>query len=91
MLILAFSHHALHELFCRAATKARSCTIHLVGYMRTKHFTLTQRSILNSIREHRRAPVEQNKREAVILTVQTGHAAKYRSAQQTVSKPSSHN
>lgn len=36
-------------------------------------------------------PIEQNKREALVLTVQTGQAAKYRSAQQTVSKPSSHN
>lgn len=36
-------------------------------------------------------PLEQTKREALVLTVQTGQAAKYRSAQQTVSKPSSHN
>ncbi len=62
---------------------------------------MTAHSSLNLIRElDQRAeesarqpnlPIEQNKREALVLTVQTGQAAKYRSAQQTVSKPSSHN
>lgn len=36
-------------------------------------------------------PIAQNMRKALVLTVQTGQTAKYRSAQQTVSKPSSHN
>lgn len=35
-------------------------------------------------------PIEHKKREGLVLNVQTRQSAKYRSTQQTMSKPSSH-
>lgn len=50
---------------------------------------LVQRVQENALKPN--LPIEHVKGEPLVLIVQTGQAAKYRSARQTVSKPSSHN
>lgn len=89
MIITAFSHHVALIPPEGLASHRKTILVFFNSLVSSFNLELVQRVQENTLKPN--LPIEHIKREPLVLIVQTGQAAKYRSTRQTVSEPSSHN